>query len=175
MSAAANAQGTTIEDLLASALALEEEASGRYAELAEAMRSHNNREVAELFARMAAIEQLHVDEIRRQIVSRALTDLPAAGYRWVGLEGPETTDHSDLHYLMTPYQALSLALLNEQRARDHYLDIAAHSGDPEVEALAQELAAEEREHVVWVEQWLERFPRTDADWDQDADPANLQA
>ena len=165
----------TIEDLLAYALALEEEAHERYAELAEVMRAHNNPDVAELFTRMAAIEQLHVDEIRQQIAVRDLTDLPAFTYRWAGLEGPETTDHSDLHYLMTPHQALSLAVLNERRARDCYLDIAGRSSDSEVQALAGELAEEEREHVIWVEQWLERFPRTQPGWDHDDDPPNLQA
>lgn len=163
-----------ISELLARALALEEEAAERYAELAEVMATHNNPEAAELFTRMAAIEQRHVDEINRQITVRALTDLPVGSYRWAGLEGPETTDHADLHYLMTPRQALSLALLNEQRARDYYTAIAERAADPEVVELASELAQEEREHVEWVEQWLQRFPPTAADWDHDDDPPNLQ-
>jgi rubrerythrin len=164
-----------IAELLAHALALEEEASERYAELAEVMQAHNNPDAAELFTRMAGVEQMHVDGIRQQIRQRKLTDLPSAQYRWLGLEGPETTDHADLHYLMTPRQALLLALLNEQRARDFYNDICRHSSDPEVVELARELAAEEREHVAWVEQWLERFPPTEDGWDHDDDPPNLQA
>ncbi|MDT8319571.1 MAG: ferritin family protein, partial [Xanthomonadales bacterium] len=87
---------------------------------------------------------------------------------------PETADYGDLHYLMTPHQALSLALLNEQRARDYYLGIAGRSSDPEVKALAGELAEEEREHVSWVEQWMERFPPAEPDWDHDDDPPILQ-
>ena len=168
------AELNNIAELLAHALALEEEAAERYAELAEVMVTHNNPDAAELFRRMAVIEQRHVDEIRQQIARRALTDLPSAHYRWVGLEGPETTDHADLHYLMTPRQALLLALRNEQRARDYYVAIAQHSSDPEVTELASELAEEECEHVEWVEQWLERFPPTQADWDHDDDPPNLQ-
>ncbi len=165
----------SIEELLVHALALEEEAAERYAELAEVMQTHNNPDAAELFTRMADIEQLHVDGIRQQISQRKLTDLPYTQYRWLGLEGPETTEHADLHYLMTPRQALLLALINEQRARDFYIDIARHSSDPEVVELARELAVEEREHVAWVEQWLERFPQTQDGWDHDDDPPNLQA
>jgi rubrerythrin len=70
---------------------------------------------------------------------------------------------------------LLLALINEQRARDYYADIADHSSNPEVIKLARELAAEEREHVAWVEQWLEKFPESEEDWDHDDDPPNLQA
>ena len=164
-----------ISGLLAHALALEEEASERYAELADIMESHNNPEAAALFSRMAAIEQRHVNEIRKQIDQRKLTNLPSTQYRWVGLEGPETTDHADLHYLMKPRQALSLALLNERRARDYYLDIVDQASDPEVIKLARELADEEREHVKWVQQWLDRLPQTQSGWDRDDDPPNLQA
>ena len=164
----------TISDLLAHALALEEEARERYAELAQIMESHNNPDVTELFTKMAEIEHIHVLEIRRQIARRELTDLPFTQYCWIGLEGPETTDHAELHYLMTPRQALSLALINEKRARDYYTDIAAQSSDPEVVKLARDMAEEEREHVAWVELWLERFPQTQAGWDRDDDPPNLQ-
>lgn len=174
LSARSTVEPQNIAELLAHALALEAEATERYAELAEVMHTHNNPDAAELFTRMAGIEQLHVDEIRRQISQRGLTDLPSTPYRWVGLEGPETTDYAGLHYLMTPRQALSLALLNEQRARDYYAHIAENSSDPEVVEFARELAEEEREHVQWVEQWLERIPQTEADWDQDDDPPILQ-
>jgi len=163
-----------ISELLAHALALEEEAAERYEELADVMESHNNPQAAGLFSKMADIEQLHVEEIRRQIARHGLKDLPSTKYRWVGLEGPETTDHADLHYLMTPHQALSLALINERRARDYYRDIANRSCHEEVVKLAVELAHEEREHVAWVEQWLERFPPAEEDWDFDYDPPNLQ-
>ena len=163
-----------LSSLLSHALALEEEASERYAELADIMEAHNNPEAEELFRKMAAIEQLHVAEIRRQIQRRGLENLPAAEYFWVGTEGPETTDYADLHYLMTPHHALSLARINEQRARDYYLDIAGKSSDPEVVALASELADEEREHVQWVEAWLKRFSDPEEEWDRDDDPPNLQ-
>lgn len=163
-----------ISKLLAHALALEEEAVERYAELATMMEVHNNDDAAELFRRMADIEKKHVAEIRKQIELRQL-DVDPEDYRWIGLEGPETTDYADLHYLMTPHQALSLALANEQRARDYYQDIAAESSDPEVVELAGELAEEEREHVQWVESWLRRLSSPEEDWDQDDDPPNLQA
>lgn len=164
-----------VPELLAHALALEVEAGERYAMLAEIMETHHNAEVARLFARMADIEKGHVEAIRQEIARRGIQKLPAARYRWAGIEGPETTDPMDLHYLMTPHQALSLALLNEQRASEYFTGIACDSSDPEVVTLASELAEEEREHVQWVEQWIARFAAPEEGWDRDDDPPNLQA
>lgn len=165
----------SIGDLLAYALALEVEATERYAELAELMATHNNRDVAESFRKMARVEQLHVDEIRKRIEQSRLTELPTAHFRWVGLtSGPESTDPADLHYLMTPRQALELALINEKRAHQYYDTIATSTTDPEVKALAAEFAEEEKEHVALVEAWMKKYPETEDDWDRDDDPPILQ-
>lgn len=164
-----------IGELLAYALALELEATERYAELAELMAAHNNRDVAESFRKMARVEQLHVNAIRERIEQSKLTNLPTAHFRWVGLtNGPESTDPADLHYLMTPRQALELALINEKRAHEYYDSIATSTKDPEVKALAAEFAEEEKEHVALVEAWMKKYPETDADWDHDDDPPILQ-
>lgn len=161
---------TNISELLAYALALEEQACERYGELAELMQTHNNKDVAELFKKMSAIEKLHVTQIRQLIIKYQLTDLPVKQYQWISLEGPESTDPGDLHYLMTARQALMLALLNEQRACEYYENVVRHSDDQDVRSLAQELATEEQEHVALVRDWLDRFPETEEDWDYDDDP-----
>jgi rubrerythrin len=165
----------SIEELLAHALALEIEAVDRYAELAEIMDGHNNQGVAALFIKMSEIEKLHVDAIRRQIRARKLNKLPGIQYKWLSAEGPETGDPADLHYLMTPNQALTLALLNEQRACDFYKDIEAATSDRETRTLAGELAEEEEEHVALLKVWLSEFPAAADDWDYDDDLPNLQA
>jgi len=162
-----------ITELLAHALALEIEAVERYADLAELMELHNNQEVSGLFMKMSEIEKLHVDEISKQIRTRKLNKLPTIKYQWISAEGPETTDPADLHYLMTPYQALSLALLNEQRACDYYKGVVELTPDNETRTLAAELAEEEEEHVALIKVWLAKFPETDDDWDYDDDLPNV--
>lgn len=54
----------TLPELLAYARALESEAVERYEDLAEQMETHHNLELAELFRKMAAIEQQHVDQVQ---------------------------------------------------------------------------------------------------------------
>ncbi len=158
--------------LLAYALALELEASERYADLAEQMETHNNPDVAELFQKLSRIEKLHADQVLEQAASLSF-DLPkiaATAYQWEDPEGPETADFGDAHYLMTANRALTLALHNEQRAFQFFSRIAAEATDNDVVVLAKEMATEEEEHVELMEEWLAKFPPTDEDRADDPDP-----
>ena len=164
-----NIQSTT--DLLAHALALELEASERYATLAEQMQTHNNPDVAELFEELSRIEKLHVERVLEQAVSRNMQDFSAKVFQWEDPEGPETADMGEAHYLMTPHHALCLALHNEQRAHEFFNKVAADTTDMDVGLMASEMAAEEQEHVLLIEKWLTRYPQPSDDWSDDPDPA----
>lgn len=150
------------------AWAMEAEAAERYEELSAQMEAHHNREVAELFARLARIEGRHRDQIAAQMGWR---EPPASGaFRWETPEGLETTDYGDLHYLMQPHQALTLALHNEERAARFFEQLAGARVPDVVQSAAAAMAAEEREHVRLVIEWLAKYPPAPADWDEDPDP-----
>jgi rubrerythrin len=162
----------TIEAFMARACALETEAAERYAELAEVMHDHNNPEVARLFDKLARIERMHRDHILASMGWRK-PPRPHA-FRWETPEGPETADFADLHYLMTPWHALKLAEHNERRAAEFFEDLA---GRPELsEDLREDAAksaAEEREHVRLIQEWLARVNEPGPGWDEDLDPPNV--
>jgi len=157
---------------MAHAYAMEVEAAERYAEFADAMEVHNNREVAELFRKLSRIEQRHADQILEQMGWKQ-SPVASAGYRWEGMEGPETADPTELHYLMQPYHALQIALHNEKRARDFFAHLAKITGNPGVRKGALEMREEEAEHVHLIEGWLKRTPKPDANWQADQDPPAL--
>jgi rubrerythrin len=161
---------TNIDSLMAYAYALEAEASERYSEFADAMESHNNREVAELFRKLARIENLHAEHILEEMGWSSAPPPPASGWQWEGLEGPETAEHTELHYLMQPYHALQIALHNERRAEAFFADLVRKAPSGKVRDAAKEMTAEEAEHVRLVEDWLRRTPKPDADWAADPDP-----
>lgn len=163
---------TTTAEFYAQALALETEASERYALLAEQMEVHNNRDVAEIFRKMAAIESQHHEELRQRAGSLLGTG-KFTQFNWNYPEGPECTDFSDVHYLMTPHQVLQIAKHNEERAAAWFEAIAETASNPEIRAVAAEMAADERDHVAWVTEWLLKFPPPDKDWDEDYDPPVL--
>lgn len=160
----------TLNELMAYAYALEAEASERYTEFAEAMEMHNNREVAELFRKLARIELRHAEQILEEMAWTAPPTPAAGGYRWEGAGSPETADFSTLHYLMQPYHALQIALHNEKRAQEFFVDLAKRATTDKVRREAGKMAEEEAEHVRLIEDWLKRTPPPEPQWDYDPDP-----
>ncbi len=146
----------SLSELLVHALAMEYEAMQSYKELAELMQQSGNPEVAKLFAKMSDIEAKHAASIDEQLSGFYLPNLTPWEYRWSELEAPENINRAHLHPHMTPRQALSLALDNEKRAYEFFADIQNNCSNERVRELAADLAVEEKQHVAWVEQWLDR-------------------
>jgi rubrerythrin len=164
------AQPFSLGELLAHALAIELDAVQSYSELAEQMRQCGNDDVAELFERMSKLEAEHASKIREEAGDTELPELAPWEYRWLELEAPENIDLAGVHYLMTPYHALSLALDNENGALAFFEAAADNCADDRARELAIEFADDERQHVAWMEEWLAKFPAPDTDWDEDPDP-----
>lgn len=165
MSESANA---TLDSFMAAAIAMEEEAAHRYEEFADAMEIHNNREVADLFRKLAVVEARHAEELLAQ---RGWTTVPLVPrIAFEGSEGPETSDTLAVHYLMTPWHALELALANEERAVRFFTHLAATTSDETVRQAALEFKAEEEEHVALVKAWMDKVERPASDWALDPDP-----
>lgn len=160
----------TLDEFMALALLIENEAAQRYSELADAMETHNNRDVAELFRRMAAIEARHAQKIMAEMKWRHAPAVPVALHSWAGFESPETTPSEDVHYLMQPYQALQLALAAEQRAEQFFSRLVSLAKVAKVRKAARELRDEEREHVALVKDWMKKVPKPATDWADDPDP-----
>ena len=129
-----------------------------------------NTDVAKLFAKMAKLEAEHAEMIRDKAGDLELPELAPWEFRWSGLEPPENIDPLDVHYMMTPRQALELALENELSAMAFFDAVAQGCKDQRVRTLAKEFADDEREHVAWMKEWLAEYPATDDDWDYDPDP-----
>ncbi len=161
----------TAAELLAHAHRIEAEAAEHYGLLAEQMETHNNPEVARLFRKLEWVEGLHVDKIQQRAGDTPLPTLSPWEGKWPGDDSPEAVDLGEAHYLMTPWQALQMALKAEQSAVAFYDRVAKTATDPEVRALAAELAEEEREHVELVHKELEKYPPPDSAWSEDPDPA----
>lgn len=167
------AASTSYADFMARAYVMEIDASERYADFADQMDVHNNPEVAELFRKLSRIEALHAQRVLDEM---GWKEPPRAqpAWRWEDPEPPETTAHTELHYLMQPYHALQLALRNEQRAEKFLTRIARAPATPrDVKRAAAEMAQEEREHVRLIQDWIRRVPKPERDWDRDPDPPVL--
>jgi rubrerythrin len=153
-------------DFIAQALAMEQEAAERYDELADQMEVHNNAEVAELFRKMAEVERKHSERVLGKLPRKT----PPARAPIAAAEMPETIPTSEAHYLMPAYHALELALESEQRAQKFFEQAERSTRDARVRDAAREMAAEEREHVRLIKDWMKRVPKPEPGWDYDPDP-----
>jgi rubrerythrin len=166
----------SVGEFLAHALELEYESAERYRELAGNMTVHNNPEIAELFEYLARMSDLHAQEVEEHAKGIELPQIPPWDYKWAAGGSPEANaaeQDEEISYLMTPIQAMHLALHNEIRGRDFYARVAAGSPDPEVRRLAAEMADEETEHADLLEQKLARMDPSRAQPVEDLDPPNM--
>ena len=165
----------TVGELLAHAYQMELEAQERYAHLAEQMDVHNNTDLAGLFRELARVEGSHAGDILEQMKGMDIPQINPLDYKWPSNESPEALDMGDMHYMMTPRQALLLALKAEQKAFDLFDHLSKATGDPDVERFATEFAQEEREHVELVLRELRKYPEPDEQPRDDMDPPVPQA
>ena len=163
------------EELLAHALSMETEAAERYDEIAENLALHNNPEVAELFRKLAGYGRLHAAEVVEISKDMELPHIAPWDFKWPegSTDSPEAQSLEGVHYLMTPYQAIKLAMYVENQARDFYANVAETSPNAETQRIAKEFAEEEAEHVELLEGWIVKYPKPEDDWDYDPDPANV--
>jgi rubrerythrin len=158
----------TLEEFMAQALAMEREAAQRYGEMADAMETHNNREVAQLFRTMAGYEAKHAETIMAEMNWQEAPGVPPGA--WPAMESPEMIPSDAVHYLMHPWHALELALAAEQRAEAFFAELARAATNASIRGAAIALREEEAEHVALVKRWMAKVPKPDRDWANDPDP-----
>src|SRR5207302_498644 len=126
-------------ELYAHAMAIEQEAAERYAELAERMSDQGNEAVAEIFGRLAQMEAEHLEALRLRTQDVALPQLAAGQYNWLQEGLPETAARELIFRLMTPRRALAIALAAENRAQAFFEQAFMTADDPALRAWAREV------------------------------------
>lgn len=136
----------SIEEIMATAHALEDAAVQRYRKLAAAMRAVAHEDVAQVFDDLTAEEEQHVLSVEK-ITRKLLQRMPADSVvRWVL---PETfgADEAGPPALLTPYKALSIAVRAEERAFAFWSYVAANAAAEPVRSLAETMARQELLHA----------------------------
>ncbi len=143
-----------VDEFLAHAIRLEEEAANRLGDLAHAMKIYGNHDSAAFFGKLAHFSRLHLAQARARAGYHDLPELKAHEFEWPDGESPEATSMEASHYLMDLDYAMQLSLESEQRGFDFYDGIARTTEDPEIRTMAVEFAAEEAEHVAELKRWM---------------------
>jgi len=158
--------GGGIAALYAHALAMEREAAARYEEFAVRMNDGGNEAVARLFRELARCEDGHARALERQCEGMALPEIAPGEYAWLDAAAPESPAHDLAFQLMTPHDALAIALEAEMRAQTFFEQVRDRAGDPLLRDIAAGMAREERAHAASVREALARTPDPRVDWER---------
>lgn len=139
---------------LAYSIKLEEEAALRFDQLADAMQSAGNKEVGQLFRRLADYSRLHMKSARDRSGFHDMPKFKPGEFNWPDIESPETAAIWAADPFIGREQALEVALEAESASLAYYRDILERTNDPEVRRFAQEFVDEETEHVAELQRWL---------------------
>jgi len=144
----------SVEIFLAHTIRLEQEAARRFEQLADAMQTNGNREVGQLFKRLATFSRMHLADASARAGFRNVPDLGELEFEWPDIESPETAAIWAADPFIGCDEALQVALDAESAGLAFYQGILDTTPDPEIRRFAQEFVAEEGLHVAELERWL---------------------
>jgi rubrerythrin len=163
----------TVEEFLAHAQALEMERVERYEEMADCMDTHNNSETADFFRNFIETNEKRAREISSKAEGRELPHLSPWEYKWQEYDGPDAPRVQAIHYLMTPFHALSMACVLEERSLSFYRTVADGALHAEIKIIAAELVESKSRHIERLKDLISKHPEPKEGWDEDPDPPNM--
>lgn len=144
----------SVEEFLAYAIKLEEEAALRFGQLADAMDACGNREVGKLFRQLSDYSKMHKADAMARSGFRDIPVKRSSEYQWPDFESPESAAIWAADPLIGRDQALEIALAAESSGYAFYKSVLDSTTDPEIKAMAREFVLEESEHVAELEKWI---------------------
>jgi hypothetical protein len=143
-----------LNELYAHALAVEREATKRFAELERYMREAGMEHIADEFESIGREEREQYEALAIGTAGRELPKVSSWEYAPHFL-GPAA---DVVRAPRNAREALALAIATERRTQNFYVDVAEHTTDDTMCAFAAEMAADESRHIARLERLLAREP-----------------
>lgn len=139
-----------MQAFITQAASLEQEAERTYRRLADCLLAHGKQDAGEFFLEMADFSRLHCESIlgRSGLASGEIGGGARAIAEYEVPDWSAITAECDLD------GAMKLALAAEHRGVVFYESFARATSDPQVRALAEDCAREERSHVLALERYM---------------------
>lgn len=144
----------SLDELLAVANALEQEAAARYRVLSSQMQREGDSAMAAQFEMLADIEDRHAAQVAARNETLMGHPPDPARIRWDLPAGHD--EEASRGASLSPYQALAYAVRNEERAFAFYTYMAAEAEQPEIRAMAEDLARDELRHAAQLRHYRRR-------------------
>jgi rubrerythrin len=156
----------TLESLAHLAASLERVAAATYCRLATEMQKLHNPDAVDMFKRLVEIEQGYGVEIEHWATNLGLDPQVVTAP-----EAPENLQHvftddkrmrrAATDILLTPWQALNLAVKNEKEAFEFFSALAANADQDDVRQQSEVIAGKKLEHIALLRLERKRAWRTD--------------
>lgn len=146
-------------EVCAHALAAENEAVSRYSEFADYLEARGDERTARLFRDIARRNSDRSTEIARRVPRDVQAALPVAEHRWLDDGSGDDEAHRFVCHLMTPYDALSIALSAEEHERAFFAEVAATARDAEAQRVAADIARNDERQIAVIRDALAKVPR----------------
>jgi len=155
----------TVPRFFAHAIAIEHEAAQRYMEFAEHMRDRS-RDAAALFERLARDGYAHARRLMARTDKLRLPRLRPGAHAWLDTGTPLPAAHEWVFRLLSPRDALKVAMHAEQRAKRFFDHVVQTTRDQGVRAAAEAFLKEEGEHLARMKRALRNLPNPVIDWER---------
>jgi rubrerythrin len=155
----------TVPRFYAHAITIENEAAERYREFAEHMKDLS-RDTAALFEQLARDGFDHARELLDRTRGVRLPQLRSGAHAWLDKGSPLAAAHEWVFRLLSPRDALKVAMHAEQRAKRFFAHVVQTTGDGGVKALAGVFLKEEGEHIARMKRALLNVPNPVINWEK---------
>ena len=155
----------TVPRFFAHAIAIEHEAAERYREFADHMKDRS-RDAAVLFEQLARDGVDHARQLTDRIHGARLPRLRPGAHTWLDKGTPLAAAHEWVFRLLTPRDALKVAMHAEQRAKRFFGHVIQTTADQGVKALAGAFLEEEGEHIARMRRAFMKLPNPVIDWEK---------
>ena len=161
------------EHLFAQVYAMKCESEDRLQDLIDSLKQHNNSAAADIFSRTIELIQGSIKNIEQRTQGMQLPEIPPWESQWHCKEQPDCLCIENAHYLMTPLQALELALFNEKRIQEFFALQIDKQTNKEIRLIADELLVQEKQLTAQIYSWRKLLENSQTEQNEDFDPPNV--
>ena len=161
------------EHLLAQVYAMKCESEDRLQDLIGSLKQHNNSAAADIFSRTIELIQDSIKNIEHRAQGMQLPEIPPWESQWYCEEQPDYLCIENAHYLMTPLQALDLAIFNEKRLQEFFIQQIDNGITEKIRLIANEFLVQEKQLTVQMHSWKQQLELSQTEQNEDYDPPNI--
>ena len=161
------------EHLLAQVYAMKCESEDRLQDLIDSLKQHNNSAAADVFSRTIELIKVSIKNIEQRTQGMQLPEIPPWEAQWHCEVQPDCLCIENAHYLMTPLQALELAIFNEKRLQEFFKEQIDNEINEEIRLIASEFLIQEKQLTIQMHSWKEQLENNQMEQNEDLDPPNI--